>query len=77
MSGDPVGVDLGDLPKDHPDRNRPLAGCWYRYAKAKKWHPIRKTWRIAGNTFNELGDAWTTYNVFRYDPPEDARAKDD
>jgi len=32
--------------------------------------------RIAGNTFNDLGDAWTTYNVFRYDPPEKDRAEE-
>lgn len=60
---------LNDLPINHPDRNRPLFGCWYRWKNGKTWKEIKKTFRIAGNSFNDLGPAWTDNDVFTFKKP--------
>jgi len=55
------------LPKEHPDRNRPLSGCFYRSRTGKVWHEIKPTFGIADNTFNELGTVWTDFDDFSWD----------
>lgn len=57
---------LHELPPDHPDRNRPLAGCFYRWKNAKVWREIFPTYGIAKRTYNELGEAWADNDVFSW-----------
>lgn len=59
---------LNDLPSDHPDRNRPLVGCFYKHRDAKVYREVLPTYKIAQKTFNQLGPSWTTSDVFTYDP---------
>lgn len=55
---------LHTLPGGHPDRNRPLVGCLYRWKHAKSWREVKPTFGIARVTYNDLGDAWTANDVF-------------
>jgi len=59
---------LHELPKNHPDRNRPLAGCRYRWRKGKAWKTIKPTFGIAASSYNDLGTAWTDNDVFCWQP---------
>ena len=60
---------LNELPENHSLRNRPLAGCWYRELHGgKTWRQIKPTYGIAGNTYNDLGPAWTETSIFCWDP---------
>jgi hypothetical protein len=57
-------VVLGDLPVDHRLRNTPLhqIGAEYQWVDTKKpqdWHRVTRSFKIAKNTFNELGTTWT------------------
>jgi len=61
-----MGTFLNDLPVNHPDRNRPLVGCWYRWKNGKMWKEIKPTFPIASKTFNELGPTWTENDVFTF-----------
>lgn len=63
-------TSLDTLPPNHPDRNRPLAGCWYKYKTAKLWSEITPTFKIARVTYNDLGNAWTQYDIFSWVPEE-------
>jgi hypothetical protein len=61
-AGEPVL--LGELPLEHPLRNTPLAkmGAEYQWEQTKRqeeWHLVTAHFRIAKNTFNELGATWT------------------
>jgi hypothetical protein len=60
---------LNDLPRDHPDRNRPLLGGWYRWREAKLWKEIKPTFLISRVTFNDLGTTWTDFDVFTFEEP--------
>jgi hypothetical protein len=56
-------IRLSDLPHDHPLRNTPLGALGAEYASSGRKSRKRVTahYRIARNTFNELGPAWTTH----------------
>ncbi len=53
-------IILNELPAEHELRNRPLGeiGAEYLAGQPPTWRSIAK-FRIARNTFNELGPAWT------------------
>ena len=58
---------LRDLPTEHSLRNRPLIQI---HAERKvpggtKWLPIAPNYKIARNTYNELGIAWTENTLWR------------
>jgi hypothetical protein len=56
---------LHELPYDHPNRNCPLAGFYYRLnVGGGGWREIKLSFRIAKNTYNQLGAAWTETSVF-------------
>lgn len=61
---------LHELPVWHPDRNRPLAGCFYRGKNEKTWKEIKSSFRIARCNYNDLGDAWTGTSVFSWKKTE-------
>ncbi len=65
-----IAALLHTLPPEHPARNAPLAGCYYRWQHAKKWQVVKPVFGIAGNTFNELGPAWTDNDVFCWSPEQ-------
>jgi hypothetical protein len=57
-------VPLDTLPADHPLRNKPLAeiGAEYQWDDTKlpnDWHRVHSGFKIAKNTYNELGTTWT------------------
>jgi len=54
------------LPCDHPYRNRPLAGCWYRWVKGGPWRAILPSFGIAKATYNDLGPQWTDNCIFSW-----------
>lgn len=58
---------LHELPVDHPDRNRPLARCFYRWREAKTWREVKPTFGIAKKTYNDLGPSWTDFDVFAFE----------
>lgn len=53
--------ELAKLPQDHPLRNTPLLkiGAGFKTHGKPNFVWIRKSWAIAKNTYNELGDVWT------------------
>jgi hypothetical protein len=59
---------LDALPTDHPDRNKPLVGCWYKWRDGKMWNQIKSTYGIACTTYNDLGPAWAVNDVFCWNP---------
>ena len=68
---------LHELPPEHPDRNRPLAGVRYRWRGSKgAWSEVKPTFRIARNTYNELGPAWVEHDHFTWDTPPRRSKKD-
>lgn len=67
-------VFLHELPIDHADRNRPMVGCWYRWKRGKTYKEVKKTFRIARFSFNELGPAWVENDVFTFDKPNRSTA---
>ena len=63
-------VYLGDLPRPHPSRNRPLAEIGaeqaWRHAKEPRWIKVTSAWKIAKSTFNELAhDVWVEHHNWR------------
>jgi hypothetical protein len=64
-------LHLESLPVDHPLRNRPLAkiGAEYRHRQGKVWKRVAPNYRIAQCTYNDLGPAWTDFDVWRVCPP--------
>ncbi len=56
---------LGQLPKDHPLRNRPLSeiGARCKNLHTKTWRDCRE-WKIGAVTYNDLGTAWTETSEF-------------
>lgn len=63
---------LDKLPVDHPDRNRPLVGCSYRWVGGGVWREILPTYAIANNVYNDLGPAWAETCVFRWEAVDTA-----
>ena len=63
-------VMLYDLPVDDDRRNKPLEGCFYKYrlSSVKSWKEVKSTFKIASSTYNELGDAWTKYDFWSWEP---------
>lgn len=61
-----VYIDLASLSHDHKLRNCKLkdiqAEC--KNLGQKSWRNI-STWKIGGNTYNELGEAWIKNNNWR------------
>lgn len=60
---------LSELPLDHPDRNRPLSGCWYRNKLGGGWKQVMPAFKIAKVCYNLLGSAWTQANEFYWEKP--------
>ncbi len=60
-------LDLYLLDPDHRLRNAPLSeiGAEYRSAGTKTWRRVGLQYRIAGHTFNELGESWVTSTEWR------------
>ena len=59
--------DIDQLPYDHPLRNKPLIeiGAFYRNRDVKMWREVFPAFGIAKKTFNELGDVWTKWDVWK------------
>lgn len=63
---------LHALPAEHPDRNRPLVGCYYRWRGSRRstWKRVTPNYAIARHPFNALGEAWTRWNDWSWKPSE-------
>ena len=59
--------DLATLPVDHPLRNTPLIRITtaYRWIHGTSWKSVKPTWPIAGLSYNQLGEVWTKWSVWR------------
>jgi hypothetical protein len=59
--------DLEQLPYNHLLRNTPLIeiGAFYRNRNIKTWREVFPAFGIAKKTFNELGDVWKTWDVWK------------
>ena len=57
---------LHEYPYDHPDRNRPLKGCFYRYINTKSWREVLPSYAIADKTYNDLTKAWVGNSEFSF-----------
>lgn len=59
-------TDLKTLPRDHALRNKPLRDieARYKFETGKRWIEI-KTQKIAGKTFNDLGEAWMINTIWQ------------
>ena len=60
-------MTLEDMPEGHPDRNRPLAGCFYKMRDSKAWKEITPSYKIARVSYNEFSDVWTSPSVFSWE----------
>jgi hypothetical protein len=62
-----MSEDLEQLPYEHPLRNTPLIeiGAFYRNRDVKMWREVFPAFGIAKKTFNELGDVWKTWDVWK------------
>ena len=61
---------LEDLPKDHPYRNKPLLGAFYKWKGFQKtWKEVMPTFPIAKNTYNQLSICWTEHDNWTFDNP--------
>ena len=60
-------VILKELPEDHPLRNTPLIQIQAenQTKDSKIWYEIRPAFKISNKTYNELGPAWTEYDMWR------------
>jgi uncharacterized protein YbdZ (MbtH family) len=56
---------LGDLPRGHELRQRPLEGCECRNHLSKQWIAITPSWAIAKHCFDDLTENWTDFTLFR------------
>jgi len=58
---------LNELPYEHELRNKPLIeiGAQYLIRNSKVWATVTPPYGIAKKTFNELGDVWTKWDVWR------------
>lgn len=62
-----IEVRLAELPVTHMLRNTPLAtiNAEYLPTDSKVWAKVRDNYGIAQKTYNQLGDSWTTWDVWR------------
>lgn len=60
-------IFLHELPPDHPDRNKPLVGCKYRWKEATLLREITPSMKIAKVCYNDLAPLWTDNDVFTFD----------
>lgn len=62
-----IEVRLAELPEGHPLRNTPLVkiNAEYLPIDSKVWANVRDSYGIAQKTYNQLGDSWTTWDVWR------------
>lgn len=58
-------LDPATLPVDHPLRNKPLAGSFYRYAGTTRWREVFPAFGIATVTYNDLGPVWVEGKEWR------------
>ena len=63
-------VLLHTLPHDHPERNRPLVGCYYKWKFGVMWNEIKPAFGIANSTYNQLSESWTDNDFFTWDAPD-------
>jgi hypothetical protein len=63
-------VLLHTLPADHPDRNKPLIGCFYKWKFGVMWNEIKAPYGIANSTYNQLSEGWTDNDFFTWDAPD-------
>jgi hypothetical protein len=58
---------LADLPYDHPLRNTKLIdiGAEYLRKGSKVWTKVTPSFGIAKVTYNQLGEVWTNYDIWR------------
>ena len=70
---------LRALAVDHPDRNRLLVGCFYRWrGKARGgWKEVLPSFRIAKCCYNDLGFAWTEHNDWCWRPTDAVLSEED
>jgi len=61
---------LNLLPEDHPLRNQPLSGFWYKNKVSGARKEILPSFKIAQKTFNDLGPAWTDFDEFFKEKPD-------
>lgn len=59
-------VLLSELPRGHDLRTRPLGevGAECRNKQGKEWRNVAR-WRIAANSYDDLGPSWTDTSEFR------------
>lgn len=57
---------LHELSEDHQLRTTPLReiGGQCRNLQSRTWRDV-SSWRIGRNTYNDLGEVWTSLNEFR------------
>jgi hypothetical protein len=62
-----IEVRLAELPMTHMLRNTPLVkiGAQYLPADSKVWADVKSSYGIAQKTYNQLGDSWTSWDVWR------------
>ena len=60
-------MTLDKLSVSHPDRNRPLAGCKYKWRGANAWKTVTPAYGIARSAFNDLGASWTDHDEFEWE----------
>lgn len=67
MDSAPAFVDLATLGREHPLRNMALADIQaeYRHRAGKEWKRVLPKYRIARCTYNQLGPAWTDFDIWR------------
>lgn len=63
-------VLLHTLPPDHPDRNKPLLGCFYKWKFCVIWYEIKSDYGIANMTYNQLTAGWSENIFFSWDSLE-------
>jgi hypothetical protein len=68
--GGTATTDLSSLPREHELRNAPLLDIgaqlrWSGSPPGKGWKSVRKSWKVASLTYNDLGPAWTKDTQWR------------
>jgi hypothetical protein len=60
-------IYLNDLPQEHPLRNAPLIkiGAFYLARGSKVWREIFPAFGISKFTYNELGEVWTKWDLWK------------
>lgn len=70
---------INDLPEDHPFRNTPLLSLGARYkwreSQGTIWKYVMPNYAIAHSNFNQLGDAWTQFDIWEVECDPDCSSK--